>query len=1514
MKNTLCILTILFFTLRLTAQTNAPIQLALLSESDEAATAVDVLTAELSSHKDLQLLERSEIDKVYREQGLAAGSRDDLKLGRILGADGLLLLETTQSGTNQYLNVRLIAVKPGVVLMAERFSWPLPEFNGWALLVANHINPLLPKLTVLLKDAIPISVVNLRSAISSDEARETERQLKSLVIQRLSQEPRLFVLERQKMQLLTEEKDLKMDDSAFWNGSYLLEGVVDQNGYSAGTVTINARLTPKGGEPVLLEASGSRTNFAVVINQLAAKVAEALKVNSTITEWNPADEASQYFDEAKWALRWGIQDEAQTALESAWALGMHNAGCAELRTRAYMRAIDTGGFTEMDYPFGSTGNLTMVTNAAWNYASDRPWGLVLSEQAWQPNMVITFAYANKYPDIKNLDLAIRALEVYQESSQIFPQENLKTNSAWFGLGVEDLTVASQVLLHFNFVHSSQKIAPDKLAQLRSLARSIADWISSFPVVRDTYWSGNSNAADGEVANAPAPHDIFGCEVTWGFLWQEKPEDGVAIYRELMSSAAFRQIHQGLWFRPSLTAWNSDRSINFTIVTTPITIPALAAWNDEDRKRVPTVWNDFIQELKNSTNRLSQIEGAASSLNAEQLREKDEEGWLTIERTKSDEDFDQEKEYLNQWMSYNCILTSDQAERFKAKQFDAVEFQSVFKFRDYSILQANQISPMVDDLRKILATKADGAPNEDKQKLLTGIALVETLQDDVQRILKAAAETAAAKEKAETAKQNLAAFENQKQFLTNNQPFDPQKFVPLFIFGFKDYSKTQALEIQPLLAEYKTKLTGIWATVGSIQVGQVQANVNRILNPPPAPKPNVAMAQRTNPAPIPVVPQKIVPRVPEQPPEIVTNILIVKNYLKIPKNQVAAPYIRNMQIASHRWTGGKLLIDLRYEGSFMDGDFNLPYNPSTGAHGVNYLGAIAIFDPTNDTWQLVEYPPDIESKQNDPDDGEDPMVRMVNNSIELFNGDIFLSCSDRIHKYNFKTQNWQVLAFPEQQQSTLYAIDGHLYSVNNESILEITDDGQGTRILASTRRRPAAATLDSLDGFGSPILFSSSNDLLCAIIGNSIFCWDGKDWRAALPSGSAPWQQLFPESFDEGFIFRTISSDRRQNQTDLWVLKKDLSAPELRLRNDSDNLFLRPLWMTDPQRQELPKPVFTLSESNLYFLVDHTIGSSISGHWTAIEKDGYNARLLCFSRDWLEPYIVPLKIDFEHGQAAIGSGRDKPTDQYTLVTDSTWIHFAGDCLYIGQSETLGIWAIPIADIEASITLQKQARLAAKKQEADRVRHLWEALLAKYDRNHNGVIDPDEKEQALDDPAFIESKLDEIDANHNGWLEASELVWFDANNNKILEPKEQAGIEIAQHLLAVKLMKKFDAHGDGILDRSEFNELMQAREANSTQPMSRMWFPFQAGNNDGHIDLTELERLMNQRTRAGLRSPRIFGTMMFNQMHMDPSQPVDPRQLFKAAVEAYWQNPGSITNQLPTINRMPYGAGFVPNRTP
>jgi hypothetical protein len=341
MKSLLAIIFGLLLALPLFAQTNpAPVRLAIISESPEAAAAADVLTAEFTKNERVQLLERTEIEKVYHEQGLSAANKDYLKLGQILGADGLLLLDTAMEGTTRFLNVRLVAVKPGVALVTEKFAWPVANLAEWSPAFTRHLNPLLPKLAILPKDAIPISVVNLRSSIQSEAAKETERQLKLLAIQRLSQEPRLFVLERQQLQLLTGEKELKSDDSAFWSGSYLVDGTVDQNGYAQDTVTINARLTPpKGGTPVLIETSGSRTNLAKVINDLAAKVIASLKINPAVKEWNADDEAAQYFDEARWAIRWGIYPEAQAATESAWALGRQNSDSGILLIRAYAESF-----------------------------------------------------------------------------------------------------------------------------------------------------------------------------------------------------------------------------------------------------------------------------------------------------------------------------------------------------------------------------------------------------------------------------------------------------------------------------------------------------------------------------------------------------------------------------------------------------------------------------------------------------------------------------------------------------------------------------------------------------------------------------------------------------------------------------------------------------------------------------------------------------------------------------------------------------------------------------------------------------------------------------------------------------------------------------------------------------------------------------------------------------------------------------------------------------------------------
>jgi hypothetical protein len=70
-------------------------RLAIIANDPRLSTEADLLTAELSKRTDLELLEREQILKLRREQSLSAVQGDDyLKFGNLLGADGLLILES----------------------------------------------------------------------------------------------------------------------------------------------------------------------------------------------------------------------------------------------------------------------------------------------------------------------------------------------------------------------------------------------------------------------------------------------------------------------------------------------------------------------------------------------------------------------------------------------------------------------------------------------------------------------------------------------------------------------------------------------------------------------------------------------------------------------------------------------------------------------------------------------------------------------------------------------------------------------------------------------------------------------------------------------------------------------------------------------------------------------------------------------------------------------------------------------------------------------------------------------------------------------------------------------------------------------------------------------------------------------------------------------------------------------------------------------------------------------------
>ena len=1462
MKKLFGTLGILLLAARLSAQSNAPVRLALITETDEAAAPSDVLTAQLSGNPKIQLLERNEIEKVYREQGLSAANLDYLKLGRILGADGLLLFDVLRTPQSTNLTARLIAVKPGVVLTDGSFPWPLTNTTQWAEAVVPGLDAYLPKLSVLAKDAIPISIVNLRAAVSSSEEQETERQLKLLTIQRLSLERQFFVLERQRMQWLGEEKELKSDESAFWDGSYLLEGVVDQNGYSKETVTISARLTPpKGGAPLLFDVSGSRTNLTEVINRLAAKVTELLKVNSTVKEWNATDEAAQYFDEAKWALRWGVYSEAQAAADSAWALGKRGLDCALVRVKSYILQItsDTGRFQEGEIDtYGSSDG-----GAYWikRITSEAHVAVIYNRRANE----IDYATIDTLPNPKNIDCALRALELYSEFSRTSSDGQPKIlwrgvgwndwhNSDWYNLGIEDLAAASKVLQCFNLVPQSQVPVADKLRDLRALTRSVAELISESPTVHDSYFVGDRIAPYDELAytigeEKPQNQSIFSCKVIWGCFWQETPEECIALYRELMSSPVFCYIHNKFWRRKP-------------------EFPRVVGWNEEDRIRIPEVWNKYLQELNDSTNVLLRMEGQS----------------LAVIDAKNDEQLEQ---------AFNGLMDEIITNRDELVGNNVDLFYLNWRVSDLlfppgeSYTQTPTLDRLESQCRTNFFPKLGAMHQEYRTK---------TVQ----------------------AGQFLSTFEKQEQFLKENKPYDSLEFLNTFLIGGQNYSKTQALEIQPLLAAYKSNLVAQSKSASGMQkgklmgaiaqVGFVEYNVDRILNPPasqPQPRQKIQV-----PKPAIVAEMPVVAPVFTNAPEVVTNVIVVGKFLAIPAERLidldSSERIEYMQvtITAHHWFEGRLLLDYGYYAGIQQLDTKGNVLGGRNASGP----AIALLDPGSEHWDVVGCPEVDILAQN----------RFYHHTV-LFRGELFTCDGGQLRKFDFQNRQWQALKISDGNNYELFAVNGHLYAANGNVIFEIVDGGKNTHILASNRRQPPVSALDTQD-LGTPTLFEGPGHSLRVSTKNKIFTWTGDDWREVC---AAP-----PASFPP-----IISADDVLFQSDGWNIQParisrlatESSQVEFCLVKETQRVINavgtgpvappNPLWKLPPELS-LPNLSASVWQSSLYLMVDHSETNDIVNEQQhliigkkILPKDGYNAALFCFSHDSPLPQKVFFKFDASAGcPPTAGIGSDSRPIIPGIGLTEPWMLFTTNFLLCGRelldsragnSELAGykagIWMIPLAQLASAIAAQKEILLQQSAQAVAATERAQKELLAKYDRNHNGILDPDEKEEALDDPAFIESELDVIDANHNGRLDPEELVYFDANQNKILDPKEQAGIDLAEHLFAVRLLKEFDANGDGVLDRSEFNDLWQAGNFRGNPPGTTSFSTFSRAdaNHDGRIDLNELEAFLKQQLRVELRPRGAAGAAFFKQRLADPNATGDPQRTFKTYVEFYWQHADNAT---------------------
>jgi hypothetical protein len=552
------------------------VRLALVPADPSAAAAADVLSAQLSSAKGVALLERTQVQKVLREQATAAANGGQyLKLGQVLGADGLLLLAFPSSQNRTQLVATLVAVKPGAILRQCLYPWPQDNPAQWADLATKQFQPLLPKLAVLRKDAVPISILNLRAAVRSPVGVTQERELTTLLQHRLAQERDVFLLERRRMDLLLDEKFLAgLEDQTFWNGSYLLEGLIDKDGYQPATVTISGRLVPPDKQAATaIEISGPRTNLPIVVSELVNRILATLKKPALAAEWKSEAEAAQYEAEAQWAMKWGLWREAQSASEASWALGRQTKEVAELRVRAW-RATGTSLAT------------CIFERETGRVKFGRPFQLYQIDGRQMANFL-------SVPDPERFADLLRAAALYEDGWQRFAADDPQLDPGWLGLGNSMLEDLSLWLRHYYFMTEARAGMAEQLVGARQAAGRLYEALTSHPA----YGQTDTNRT------------VLRTMANYAFLWSETPEATVAAYRKIMAAGGWPEVRSRFLNEGMYQAESQARSVggspagNLTQAS-----PPLGGWAWAERKRSPDVWQQFIEALSTDPQPLNQIEG------------------------------------------------------------------------------------------------------------------------------------------------------------------------------------------------------------------------------------------------------------------------------------------------------------------------------------------------------------------------------------------------------------------------------------------------------------------------------------------------------------------------------------------------------------------------------------------------------------------------------------------------------------------------------------------------------------------------------------------------------------------------------------------------------------------------------------------------------------------------------------------------------------------------------------------
>lgn len=315
---------------------NVKIRLSVIAD-DSNLVLGDVLNARLSSEKSIELIERQELDRILSEQKLsrqfATDSSNYGRLATLLQADALLLIQNRQVADAKVVECRFIRVNPGLTLDTVYSSAPVMDAPQWAERLGSRVMALAAKVTQ--PSAIALSLLNIRSSITSSADRGLDRSVAVMLNDRLGHQSHFVLLERSAMERMALESR-----SSFWTGSYLVDGTIEPSVAGDGTFKLSIRFQPAGaGEAKVFTTSGQRANPTRAVDDLLLLINARLATSTPPLKRDLTDEARCYLEESKWALATKHYSMAQSAAEAAWALGLRSIEAAELRVRAAMLAV-----------------------------------------------------------------------------------------------------------------------------------------------------------------------------------------------------------------------------------------------------------------------------------------------------------------------------------------------------------------------------------------------------------------------------------------------------------------------------------------------------------------------------------------------------------------------------------------------------------------------------------------------------------------------------------------------------------------------------------------------------------------------------------------------------------------------------------------------------------------------------------------------------------------------------------------------------------------------------------------------------------------------------------------------------------------------------------------------------------------------------------------------------------------------------------------------------------------------